>query len=412
MNDYLLFAIIVLVACTVLVALAYAVFREGIAARLVVSNLAMAIVIAAVSFFLGKEGLAPLNVVVSVIIGTAALAGSSTFLYRTVARPMLEIADVAERIAEGDLRSLPEPASREDEVARMLNAVRTMVLRQRELIVRLKGDSQELERNAAEMAQIATETAGAAGEQASLTLEINATIEEVARVSGVSAERANEVRTNSEAAAERRHSWLGAVGQVDEEMKAIRVRISKLTEGVRRLRDDGARITEIAAFVEEIAGQSDLLAVNATIEAVRAGEHGRAFGVVAEQVRSLADRSKHAAGQIKEIVEENRSGTEGVVRAVEESVARTEQGRQAMVALGSLINELAQVLLTGAERSREIATAAREQARSVGDVSAQVQNLSAVGRKTAESAEIIDELVSRWRAMAERYVGLVADYKV
>jgi len=144
-------------------------------------------------------------------------------------------------------------------------------------------------------------------------------------------------------------------------MGQIRIRVESIAQTILALAEQTQAISAIITTVNELADQSNLLALNAAIEAARAGEQGKSFAVVAQHVRELAERSKGATGQVKEILGEIQKATHAAVLVTEEGTKGVEVGGQLAGQAGQVIHRIAAEVESGAQASVQIAAAAQQQ---------------------------------------------------
>ncbi|HEU0298315.1 MAG TPA: methyl-accepting chemotaxis protein [Longimicrobium sp.] len=383
------------------------------------------------------------------LVAFAVLLAVALATTRRIVVPLREAVDVNRRLAEGDLTARAEARGR-DEVGTMIQSLNEMAGRMREAIGRitqlsgsLAESSTEISAGAAETAELvgqlgdvieqitagAQDQAHAAQNTAEVMEEMSAAIDHVAgdaRALAASAEQGVGAARSSSAIIQR------AMGSLDD----IRATVLQAGERVRELDARSAEVELIVARVNDIAEQTNLLALNAAIEAARAGEHGRGFAVVADEVRKLADLSRRSTAEIGSLVERIRAGTEGVTAAMEAGTASADTGsrlaRDAAGALDAILNALgdtnehAQRIAGSAEGmtehldrlsglvesvagvAEESAAAAEEMAAQSGEVLAAVRRITAVSEGAEEGAGSSVHSLSR---MARQLRLAVADFR-
>jgi methyl-accepting chemotaxis protein len=226
-------------------------------------------------------------------------------------RPIRALSRAARRVSAGDLTARVKPSGAE-EVATLGEAFNLMVARLESLIGRVQGTSTDLSDSAIRLAAASNELAATTARQSSSATETSASMEELARTSGQIAETVERVASQ---AAETRDK----LERAREDILASTERTLSLTD---RVRD----ITRILSMINDLADQTNLLALNAAIEAARAGEAGRGFAVVADEVRRLADRSKTLASDISQITANVQVETNATVLAMDKGAEQLKDG--------------------------------------------------------------------------------------
>ena len=162
------------------------------------------------------------------------------------------------------------------------------------------------------------------------------------------------------------------------------------------------QIGEIINAVNEIADQSNLLAVNASIEAAKAGEHGKGFAVVALEVRNLAEQSKQATRQVRSILNDAQRAIQSAVLSTEEGMKKSEAGLQTTVQAGATIQNLGQMLDQALQAARQIAAGTRQQSQGVDQVALALRDLGRSSDDSAQSARQLEGAARGLRDLADR----------
>jgi len=230
-------------------------------------------------------------------------------------RPVRALARAARRVSAGDLSARVTPAGAE-EVATLGEAFNLMVERLEGLIGRVNHTSIDLSDSATRLAAASNELAATTARQSSSATETSASMEELARTSGQIAETVERVA--------------GQAAETRDKLESAREDILASTERTLNLTERVRDITRILALINELADQTNLLALNAAIEAARAGEAGRGFAVVADEVRRLADRSKGLASDIASITENVQRETSATVMAMDKGAEQLRDGLSLM----------------------------------------------------------------------------------
>jgi methyl-accepting chemotaxis protein len=317
------------------------------------------------------------------------------------------MAGAAEQIASGDLRSAVTPQSPNDVLG---NAFRRMVENLREQTRQLVEGANVLGSAASEIVASTTQLASSASQSAVAVTETTTTVEEVRQTAEVASQKAQYVFDSAQKAAQISQSGRKSTEDVAAGMSRIRQQMDAIAASMGRLSEQSQAIGQIVATVEDLASQSNLLAVNAAIEAAKAGEHGKGFGVVAQEVKSLAEQSRQATNEVRTILSDIQKATATAVLAAEQGSKAVDAGtRQTDVAAES-IQALAGSVAEAAQAATQIAASSQQQLVGVDQVAAamasikQASTQNVAGAQQLETAaRNINDLGQRLKQMVERY---------
>lgn len=345
--------------------------------------------------------------IIVAILLTVALA----FLFtRSVVVPLSKALGLAEDIAAGDLsRDVTDDG--QDEPAQLLAALATMRRSLRDTIQQIADSSSQLASASEELHAVTEDSTRGLHQQnneieqaATAVNQMTAAVEEVAR---------NAVST-SEASRETDHTarqGQSQVGQTVESIGLLTQDISTTSEEIRRLADNVRNIGQVVTVIRAIAEQTNLLALNAAIEAARAGEQGRGFAVVADEVRALAHRTQQSTGEVEQMIDLIQKETEQAVQAMDTSMQRAGSTLGLAQSAGQALEEITRSIGAINERNLVIASASEQQAQVAREVDRNLVNIrdlslqSSAGadQTTAASQELsslavgLNQLVTRFR---------------
>ena len=237
-----------------------------------------------------------------------------------------------------------------------------------------------------------TDISTGASETAAAVSETTATIEEVRQTATLSNQKAKSLIESSHKVSDSAEKGKKSLSEVIKGMEQIDIHMNRISGTVVKLSEQNRRIGEITSTVSDIADQSNLLAVNAAIEAAKAGEHGRGFTVVAQEIRNLADQSKRATLQVKEILNEVNKSVNNAVEATDDAAKRVEAGKVLVMQSGEVIEMLAENIEEGGEVSLQISSSNHQQMAGMDQIVPAMENIkraseqNVAGMQKAQSA--------------------------
>ncbi|KAB0664389.1 methyl-accepting chemotaxis protein [Oryzomonas japonica] len=330
---------------------------------------------------------------------------------RAIRRPLEEGVDVAHRLAKGDLTMEVDVRSK-DETGQLMMAMKGMVENLRQLISRtadisasIASASNQLHSTSEQIATGAEEVASQTNTVATASEEMSATSGDIARNCTMAADAAQQTTDSATAGA-------GVVNETIGGMNVIAERVRQTSKTVEALGARSEQIGNIVGTIEDIADQTNLLALNAAIEAARAGEQGRGFAVVADEVRALAERTTKATREIGEMIKAIQGETREAVRAMEEGVSEVEKGAVTSQKSGKALDEILSRINEVGMQINQIATAAEEQTAATGEVTTNIQQITDVVQQTARGAEETAAAAAQLANQAQELQGLVSRFKL
>jgi len=276
----------------------------------------------------------------------------------------------------------------------------------RSITRQLRESVAQLSSSSAEILATTTQVASGSVETATAVSETTATVEEVKQTAQVASQKAKYVSESAQKASQVSQAGRKSVEGTIQGMNRIQEQMGSIAESIVRLSEQSQAIGEIIATVNDLAEQSNLLAVNAAIEAARVGEQGKGFAVVAQEVKSLAEQSKQATAQVRTILTDIQKATSVAVLATEQGGKAVEAGVKQSGEAGESIRVLAEAITEAAQAATQIAASSQQQMVGMDQVALamdnikQASNQNVAGTKQAEvAAQNLHELGQRLRAM-------------
>ncbi|MHA7628447.1 methyl-accepting chemotaxis protein [Corallococcus sp. M7] len=343
----------------------------------------------------------------------ALVAGGGVFLLvRRMMAPLGALTAAAARVvAEGDFSGTLDIHTR-DEIGQLATSFGDMMARLRAVLMALKNSAQELEATALELANSASDQNLAVTRQAAALHQTQIAARQLQESSRAAAQRATGVLREAEKA--------GAVGQAGESAVAgsvgglthIRSQVERISNTVSELRQSTRQVGDITGTVKDLADQSNVLALNAAIEAARSGEAGRAFAVVARQMRSLADQSATATARVQTILADIGRAISEAVQTSEGGTREVEGGLEQARAAGESLRALAEVIQNNSVSVKSIADMVSQQDAGIAELFAALSDLTRLADETVERVATSAVAAARLTTASHEVSNIVGQYRL
>ncbi|UZE24195.1 methyl-accepting chemotaxis protein [Pseudomonas sp. B21-056] len=305
---------------------------------------------------------------------------------RQIVVPLQQTLVAVERVASGDLSNNLE-VSRRDEMGQLQGSLQRMVVSLRELIGGIRDGVTQIASAAEQLSAVTEQTSAGVNNQkietdqvATAMHEMTATVQEVAR----NAEEASEAAV---AADQQAREGERVVGEAISQIERLANEVGNSTEAMSHLKHESDKIGSVLDVIKSVAQQTNLLALNAAIEAARAGEAGRGFAVVADEVRSLAQRTQKSTEEIEDLILGLQSGTEKVATIMDNSRSLTDSSVELTRRAGGSLENITRTVSAIQSMNQQIAAAAEQQSATAEEINRSVLNVRDVSEQTSAASE-------------------------
>ncbi|MDO8931030.1 MAG: methyl-accepting chemotaxis protein [Rhodocyclaceae bacterium] len=328
---------------------------------------------------------------------------------RWVSRPLGEALAVTNRVAAGDL-TVSVAVTNRDEVGQLLTATNEMCVQLRAMIGEVNAGIGSLANGVGKLASASHEVATSSGAQSDAAASMAAAVEEMTASMDRVFEHAQEAREMAESSGAVSASGAAVIDAAIREMTSIAATVRDSSTAVAQLGDQSQQITNIVNVIREIADQTNLLALNAAIEAARAGEQGRGFAVVADEVRKLAERTTQSTQEIAAMVGQIQAGAKNAVDSMNVGVSQVEDGVNLANKAGDSIADIkigaahvGEAVIGISDALREQTAASQDIARNVERIAQQAEHNHSQAFQTSGAATDMEQLAERLRQSIARF---------
>ncbi|SDK89329.1 Methyl-accepting chemotaxis protein [Maridesulfovibrio ferrireducens] len=334
--------------------------------------------------------------------------GSLAIAFNKMTTSLNVMATAMERVADSDLTVKIEPRSENDTIGKALAR----------MVENLKDDNKKihdtvsiLSSSLSQISAASAELTASAAETASAVTETNATVEEVKQTAHLSNEKSRQVAEVARKAVRTSQQGQKASEDAASGMMNIKLQMDTIATSIVKLAEQSQHIGDIIYVVNDLADQSNILAVNASIEASKAGEEGRGFTIVAREIRNLSDQSKQSVAQIQSILADIQKATSSAVMITEEGGKAVESGANLSSQTGESILSLSTVINQSAQSSAQIAASSQEQLAGLDQVAVALGSIKQAGEQNLESSRQLEIAVKDLDIQAKSLQTMMDRYK-
>ncbi len=341
------------------------------------------------------------------------LTGLLFSIRRVVIRPLNAVNEVMENISkgEGDL-TVRIQVHGEDEIAELARHFNVFVEKIQVLVSQVKEGAETLATSTSQISATASELSASSVEASSTLSQVTSTAEEIKQTSIVSSEKAELVAKNAETATVISDEGRKATDEAEEGMRRIKEEMEYIAESIVKLSEHSQSIGEIIGAVNDLANESNLLSVNASIEASKAGEFGKGFGVVAQEVKSLSGQSKQATSQVKGILNDIQSSTSAAVMAMERGVKAVETGSALASRSGEAIQNLSGSVEDSSKSAAQISASSQQQLLGLDQLTNAMESIKVASSQNADGAQQLEQATAQLHELGLGLKDLAGKFKV
>jgi len=328
-----------------------------------------------------------------------------------ILRPMRDLADTMTQAANENDLTLRMTIKTQDEIGETSQAFNSMLEKFQASIGQVNGSSTQIAAASEEMSAITLQTTQGVQEQQSQTDQLatamnqmTATVQEVARNAAEAANGAAQATTESDTGRQ-------IVNTTTEIINSLSESIGKASSAIQKVEGDSEQVGTVLEVIRGIAEQTNLLALNAAIEAARAGEQGRGFAVVADEVRTLASRTQEATQEIQQMIESLQTGAHEAVQLMGKSSEFSQNGVEQTLKAGDALKGIVNAVSNINDMNMQIATAAEEQGAVAEEINRNVVSISGIAEQTTEGAKQTDQASGDLARLAVDLQTLVSQFK-
>ena len=347
---------------------------------------------------------------IAVILLTPFIGGSALFIIYLVTSRVIQLKDIMLGVAQsGDLTKRVDFSSH-DELGIMASSFNQMMSSFQQVVDKIGSSSSQLDNIVVQSNQISDKTTHGVQTQlketeqtASAMLQMAASAQQANDISAIANNKAQEVQRQSK-------QGLAIITTSNDSIKGLAENVAHATSSIHQLRNSVMGIETVLEVIGQVSDQTNLLALNAAIEAARAGEQGRGFAVVADEVRHLAQRSQGSAVEIHDMIESLRNQTLATVDVMEKAQSMAQEGVEQAIQAGSSFSDITDGIEEISHLNQQITLASHEQTQVAEEISRNISNINSVTEDTSKDNKAMGSNIIELKQCASQLRTLVAEF--
>ena len=344
------------------------------------------------------------RVSIAMLFMTAVIGvGIAFMIIRSITIPIRRLTDMSNALAAGDLTIDHVELETNDDLGQLATSMNTLCDSLTDIVRSLQDSANQISSTTTQVAALANETHSGMGHQTQLVERCSAAIIELSSSAEEVAVKSKQAADHANASGESANEGSAVVDSTIKDMQKINEAVRAGSTSVSELGRRSEEIGQVIAVINDIADQTNLLALNAAIEAARAGEHGRGFAVVADEVRKLADRTTQATEEVEQSITAIRKDTARAVEQMQQGTECVNSGVEQASSAGESLSQIKTYAVDLSDMVNSIAAATNEQSAASSDVSRTIQEITSVTEQVSssasESAQAMDDLAHRATAL-------------
>ncbi|SHI80627.1 Methyl-accepting chemotaxis protein [Desulfatibacillum alkenivorans DSM 16219] len=351
--------------------------------------------------------------IVIFLVCTGVMFPVSFFASRSIFSHVQEVVDNLRDIAEGDGDlTVRLNVESKDEIGDLARSFNVFIEKIHVIVSRIKESADALATSSSQISATSSQLSTSSMETSTTVLELSTTAEEVKQTTTVANEKAEAVAREAEATAQISEAGRKATDEAVEGMQRIKEEMEYIAESIVKLSEHTHSIGEIIDTVADLANESNLLSVNASIEAAKAGEFGKGFGVVAQEVKSLADLSKQATSQVRTILNDIQTATSASVLATERGSKAVDTGEALASRSGESIRALESSVLQASNSATQIAASSQQQLVGIAQLSDALDSITEASKQNSEGAKQLESATVQLHNLGQELKELAGRFRL
>ncbi|WP_417762293.1 methyl-accepting chemotaxis protein [Shewanella sp.] len=352
------------------------------------------------------------NLMISIIV-FACLVGiwAALFIGRKITVPLQDTVKAAQAIAKGDL-SINIASSRQDELGELLRAIGEMNLTLKGVLGQIENSINHVNGAASQLSATTEQNSVGMQEQRSQTDQVATAVNEMTASVQEVADNAEQASYAAKEADEKTSQGDSMVSKAIQQIEALADGLDKTSVAMNKLRGDTEQIDAVLDVIKAVSEQTNLLALNAAIEAARAGEAGRGFAVVADEVRNLASRTQSSAVEIEKLISNLQSGSQLSMTMMQQSMQQCTDAVSMSRDAGNMLKEITKAVSTIQDMNHQIAAAAEQQSAVAEEINQSVVRVRDIAEQSASASDDIAHSSENLAGLGNQLNGLIRRFSL